>query len=215
MGVPGQPDSPEAGRGSPRGDSQAAPASLPPADSLDVRVFAAVRQLEACLLSWSVIAMAVLTIVNVLSRTLLDRPLASAEELTEFLIIVVCFVGLSYAAGQGRHIRMTALTDQLRGAPRKALAIVTAGFTATLMFILAWYAIRYIRVVAMLGTASPVLNVPYWLVYLAAPLGLLLAGIQYALAVVRNLRESEVYLSYQKKDEYEELDLTADSGGNA
>ena len=172
--------------------------------SLHRRLFRGVRHLEAWLLSWAVIAMAVLTIANVLSRSLLNIPLASAEELTEFLIIFICFVGLSYAAGQGRHIRMTALTDQLGRKPRKVLTIVVAATTALLMFLLAWYAIGYIRVVHDLGTVSPVLHVPYWIVYLAAPLGLFLAGVQYSLAVVRNLSERDVYLSYEKKDEYEE-----------
>ncbi len=209
-----QPDFPEAGV-SPGGVSHSAKSAPPQPTSLDMRLFAAVRQMEAWLLSWAVIAMAVLTIVNVLSRTLLDRPLASAEELTEFLIIFVCFVGLSYAAGHGRHIRMTALTDQLRGKSRKALALATGTFTAALMFVLAWYSIRYLRVVYMLGTASPVLQVPYWIVYLAAPFGLVLAGVQYALAVVRNLREVEVYLSYEKKDEYEDLDEAMERGRGA
>jgi C4-dicarboxylate transporter, DctQ subunit len=168
------------------------------------RLFRGVRGIEAWLLSWAVIAMAVLTILNVASRTLLNIPLASAEELTEFLIIFICFIGLSYAAGQGRHIRMTAITDQLAPKWRKVLAIAVAASTGLLMFLLAWYSIRYIRVVRDLGTVSPVLRVPFWIVYLAVPLGLTLTGVQYALAVVRNLCEEDVYLSYEKKDEYDE-----------
>ena len=51
---------------------------------------------------------------------------------------------------------------------------------------------------------SAALQVPLYLVYCVAPIGFVLTGIQYALTVVRNLTEEDVYLSYDHKDEYEE-----------
>jgi len=169
-------------------------------------VFRAIQTVEATILAWGIILIAALTIFNVASRSLFGISLAYVEELSQFLIILVTFVGLSYGASQGRHIRMTALYDQLPLRWRKALMLVIAGSTSLLMFVLAWYAIRYVGTVAELGTVSPALQVPLYLVYCAAPLGLVLAGIQYALAVVRNLREHEVYLSFEKKDEYEPVE---------
>jgi C4-dicarboxylate transporter, DctQ subunit len=167
------------------------------------RFFHYTQRLEAWLLAWAVIAMAALTIANVACRTFLGFSLAFAEELSQFLIIFVCFIGLSYAAGRGRHIRMTALYDQLGRRGRKALMIFIAGTTCLLMLLLAWYSVRYIAVVHGLGTVSPVLRVPLAVVYLSVPLGFVLSALQYAMTVVRNVRETDVYLSYDQKDEYE------------
>lgn len=170
------------------------------------QVFRAINKLEELVLAWGIIGMAALTVLNVGSRSLFGISLAYAEELSQFLIILVTFVGLSYGATQGRHIRMTALYDQLPRRWRKGLMVGIAGTTSLLMFLLAWYGVRYVLTVAELGTVSPALQVPFWVVYLAAPVGLVLAGIQYALTVVRNLMEPDVYLSFDKKDEYEPVE---------
>lgn len=156
---------------------------------------------EACL-AWAIIGIAVLTILNVAGRTL-GHSLAFAEELSRFLIIVVTFVGLGYAAGQARHIRMTALYDQLPERPRKALAMTISATTALLLLVLTWLALDYVLgTVRPLGSVSPVLGVPLWLVYLAAPFGLILAAVQYLLAFGKNLTTSGVWLSFERGDGY-------------
>lgn len=167
-------------------------------------VFRVIQVVEETLITAGILTIAVLTIANAFSRTLFSHSLAFAQELSQFMIIVVTFIGLSYAAARGRHIRMTALYDQMGSKARKALMILIAAATALLMFALAAYSIRYIETVRSLGTVSPVLQVPLYLVYLAAPLGLVLAGIQYVMTVIRNVTEEDVYLSFELKDEYEE-----------
>ncbi|MEX2670814.1 MAG: TRAP transporter small permease [Phycisphaeraceae bacterium] len=175
------------------------------------QLFKVIHKIEEWLLAWAMIAMAVLTILNVIARVTFNYSLAFAEELTGFLIIIVCFVGLSYAASEGRHIRMTAFYDMLPVKPRRALMIVIAAVTSLLMFYLAYWSVGYISVVRELDSVSPTLRVPLYIVYLSAPLGLVLAGIQYALTVVRNLRERGdiVYMSYGHSDAYAEPETTA------
>ena len=167
------------------------------------RVFRLIQWAEAVLLSASMLAVAGLTIANVFTRTVLGFSMAAAEELSRFGIVLITFVGLSYATSKGRHIRMTAIYDLLPHRPRKALAIAIAGLTALLMLFLAWQAAQYATIVADLGSTSPVLRVPLFVIYLAAPLGLTLAGVQYILTVVRNLRSPEVYISFERTDAYE------------
>lgn len=165
------------------------------------RLFLAIQRIEATLLSSAMLAIAAVTILNVLARNLLGHNIAAAEELNRLLIVLICFVGLGYAAGQGRHIRMTALYDQLGPRGRKALMVLISATTAALMFVLAWYAWAYARGVER---SSPVLGVPLGLVYLAAPLGFVLAGLQYVLTLWRNLTSDEVWIAFDRQDGYEE-----------
>lgn len=167
-------------------------------------LFNVIHRVEEFLIAWAMILIAGLTIANVISRTVFDYPLAFAEELTQFLIILVCFVGLSYAASQGRHIRMTALYDLLPLRPRKVLMIVIAAVTGALMFFLAYASLAYIHIIRDLGPVSPVLRLPLYIVYFSVPLGLVLAGIQYVLTVIRNLTDGDnVYMSYDRTDAYD------------
>lgn len=168
------------------------------------RIFQTIQRIEEVMLAVSILAIAGLTILNVFARSLFGSSLASTEELCQFLIVLVTFVGLSYGASKGRHIRMTAIYDSLGDRARKAVMLLIASTTALLLFYLAWLALDYVLVVRRLGSVSPVLQVPLYLVYLAAPVGLILAGIQYSLTVVKNLQEKEIYLSYDTKDEYHE-----------
>jgi TRAP-type C4-dicarboxylate transport system permease small subunit len=167
-------------------------------------LFRVVQTIEEWILSLGIILIAVVTIVNVICRTVLNASLTFAEELSQFFIILVTFIGLGYAASKGRHIRMSALYDQLGRRARKFLMLVIASTTSALMFLLAYYSIRYIATVASLGSVSPALQVPIYIVYCAVPAGLFIAGVQYALTVARNLSETEVFLSYEEKDEYRE-----------
>lgn len=169
-----------------------------------IRVVTAVKRIEAFLLSSMILLIAGLTIANIVSRTLTGTSLAFTEELSQFLIIGVTFVGLSYAAGRGRHIRMTALYDQLSEPNRKLLMISIAALTSLLMLTLAGYSLRYIATVRFLQSVSPVLQVPLHLVYLVVPLGLILTAVQYGLTLVRNCISDGVYLSFEVKDEYEQ-----------
>jgi len=173
-------------------------------ETIVLQISKQIQTLEEWLLSASVLGIALLAICNVVARSVFDHSLAFAEELSQFLIIIVCFVGLSYAASKGRHIRMTALYDQLSPRWRKVFMVAIAASTSALLFALGCYACRYVHTVYQLGSIYPVLRVPSWIVYLAAPVGLFLASIQYALAVVKNLTARDVYLSFERKDEYEE-----------
>lgn len=167
------------------------------------KLFAIIQRIEAFLLAWSIIIIAALSIGNVVCRALFGFSLAFVGEVSQFLIIIVTFIGLSYAASQGRHIRMTALYDQLNRRWRKIMMVIINSLTALLMLLLAWYAFEYINTVRFLDTISPVLQVPLYLIYLFVPLGFILSAIQYGLTVFRNLTAPDVYISYSQKDEYE------------
>lgn len=168
-------------------------------------MFRAVTRLEEICLATGILGIALLTIANVLLRSIVGQSLLFAEEVSRFLIVFVTFVGIGYAASKGRHIRMTALYDAMPLRARKVLMLFITASTSLLLFSLTWLALRYtLGTVRELGTVSPVLRVPRYLVYLSAPFGFFLGGVQYLLAFVKNLYTSEVYLSFEKLDEYDE-----------
>ena len=91
--------------------------------------------LEKQLLAWAIILMAVNTIANVCARLGFSSSLFFSEELNQFLIVLVTFVGTSAAARQGRHIRMSALTDLLGIAHRRRMFAVMQVITAVVVVI--------------------------------------------------------------------------------
>lgn len=174
------------------------------------RLFHLIRRVEAAVLAISILGIAALIALNVAARTLTGSSIAATGELCQFLILLVTFAGLSHAAGSGRHIRMTAFHDLLGPQGRRRLLFCVSAATALLLALLAVYACHYVAVMYRLGSVSPVLQVPLFLVYACAPLGLAAATAQYVLAAFQNARGREAYLSYDTKDEY----LTDADGGD-
>ena len=166
----------------------------------------AIARFEAFVLAAGVILMAANSIANVIGRFVFGQSIYFSEELNQFLIVLVTFVGIGYAARKGRHIRMSAIYDQLGERGRKALMIFIAAVTALIMFALAWFAYEYIARLARLGKVTPSLQVPLYLTYLWVPIGFLITGIQYLLTVVQNLRSADVWISYEQIDAYEEAE---------
>jgi C4-dicarboxylate transporter DctQ subunit len=119
---------------------------------------------------------------------------------------MVTFVGMGYATRQGRHIRMSAFYDQLPDMGKKILMIVIAAVTATIMFVLSYYSYKYVHRVWMLKKVTPALQVPLYLTYVWVPIGFFITGVQYALTVLKNLQAKDVYISYEKVDQYEETE---------
>ncbi|MGJ8647500.1 MAG: TRAP transporter small permease [Marinomonas colpomeniae] len=160
----------------------------------------AIAKLEEFIMAAGVILMAVNTIINVISRFLFNHSIIFAEELNSTFILLVTFAGIGYAARHGRHIRMSALYDHLPIKTRKILMTIIVAVTAFFMFFLAYFAVQYIYNVFSKGRIMPALGVPVYLVYLWVPVGFFITGIQYALTMVKNVKERDIYLSTNLKE---------------
>lgn len=165
-----------------------------------------IRKLEEILLSWGVISMAVVTIGNVLSRKFFNHSWSFAEEVSQFILVMVTFMGISYAARKGRHIRMTALFEMMGPRLQKAMILLVSLATMAVLFYLSYHSLLYVLKIKAYGRVTPALCFPFYLALVWVPAGLFLGGIQYGLSFIKNLKEKEVWLSFEEKSEYRELE---------
>lgn len=175
------------------------------------KIDAVIGRIEVWILGWGIILMATNTIANVFGRYVFNQSIYFSEELNEFLIVIVTFMGLGYATRKGIHIRMSAIYDALPIKIRKGLMVVIAATTAVVMAVLAWYALEYVQKVASRGRITPALQLPLYLTYVWVVVGLTLASFQYLLTAIRNLNfaEEDVYVSYLEVDSYEDPETAA------
>ena len=159
---------------------------------------------EQVVLALGVLLMAAISVGNVIGRFVFGESIAFAEELNQFLIVLITFVGIGYAARMGRHIRMSAIYDQLPDIGRKLLMIVICLVTAAAMFVLAYYSYVYVASVAASGRIAPSLRVPVYLTFLWVPVGFVITGIQYLMTALVNVTRRDVFLSTGVVDSYDE-----------
>jgi C4-dicarboxylate transporter DctQ subunit len=161
---------------------------------------------EAFILTAGVLAMAAVSVGNVIGRFFFGRSLYFAEEVNQYLIILITFAGIGFAARNGRHIRMSAFYDMLSDSGRRLLMIAISLVTAAVMFLLAWYSWVYLLSVYGTGRVGPATRIPVYLTLVWLPVGFVVTGIQYLLTALANATRRDVYISASVVDSYEETD---------
>ena len=158
---------------------------------------------EVTIIVGSVTALAILLIANVIARTFFSS-IYFAEELSELLVILVTFAGVSYSVRKAMHIRMGAFLDAMPPKLEKACIILISFVSAIVMAIMTWFAWAYLLNAFSRGHTTPALRIPLWTFYTIMPFGFGLASIHYFRTIVRNVKEKEPWQSAEQQSEYEE-----------
>ncbi|MCR6096252.1 TRAP transporter small permease [Salipaludibacillus agaradhaerens] len=153
---------------------------------------------EKIIISYSIIMMTVILLGNVLSRTIFNSSWAFAEELAQFFVLIVTFIGLSYAARHGRHLSMTALLEWMPYNSRKIVMSVITVTTAILMGYLTYLSFLFMFTVADLQRVTPALRIPMYFLVAVMPIGFFLTSIQYVRTFLRNVRKHSIHEGTEK-----------------
>ncbi len=159
-----------------------------------------VSKFEEFVLSFSILSMAILLIVGVFMRTVMNSSLTFSEEVASALLVVVSFFGLGYCARKGRHITMSMVFDMVKNKHKKIFMIVISLGSALATAYIAFLAYRYVLSVQNLGRVTPALQIPMYIIYSVVPLGFLLATIEYISSFIFNIKDKDnFYLTSEIK----------------
>ena len=118
------------------------------------------------LISFSALSLLVFSVLwGVMTRYVTAQPAVWTTELSGILFTWVVYIGAMTAFRDGRHIRVTLLVDILPGTLRKML--LTAGDLLVLGFLIFVTYLSFLMMQKGATRPSPVLNIPFSLVYLA------------------------------------------------
>lgn len=180
--------------------------------SLNRGLWKLVDRVEVTVLAAGTAALAVLLIANVIARTFF-RSLYYAEEISEFLVIFITFVGTSYGVRKARHIRMGAFFDLMGPRLEKVFILVISAVAALVMFLMFRYSLAYVLAMSRVEQYTAALRLPSWIFVVIVPVGFLMSGVQYLRTILRNLLTREVWLSPEQKSEYEDEVKSEEYGG--
>ena len=158
------------------------------------------EMIEKYVIIFSILLMMVNSTANAIGRYAFGKSLFFAEELNQFLIVGITFVGFAYAVRRGRNIRMTAVYDALGDRAKKVLMTFISLTTGLLLAYLAYKAIFYVLEIKDVNRLSPALQFPVYIVYSVIPLGLGMASLQFLIAFFMNITHADTYLSYDVMD---------------
>jgi TRAP-type C4-dicarboxylate transport system permease small subunit len=125
---------------------------------------------------WLVVAMmatmVALVFGNVVARYVFNFSLIWAEELSQYLMVWVTFLGAGLALRQGRHVAVELLQDALPAPLAKVVRALVALLVAAFLIGLVLLGVQFVSFAWQQET--PVLNISFGIPYLAVPVGALL-----------------------------------------
>ena len=113
--------------------------------------------------------MAVVVILQVIFRYVLNLPLFWTEELARYCLVWSSLLGSAVAVKRGQHIAVTIFIERLPPALRRGLTIMALISVAAILTIILWGGIQLVAITR--AQISPALRVSMSIPYLAVPVG--------------------------------------------
>jgi TRAP-type transport system small permease protein len=117
-------------------------------------------------------AMVGLVFTNVVCRYVFNFSIIWAEELSQYLMVWITFLGAGLAMREGRHVAVEMLQDALPPPLARAARVIV--IVAILAFLAALTVLGVMFARFAWEQETPVMNIPTGIPYLAVPLGALL-----------------------------------------
>jgi TRAP-type C4-dicarboxylate transport system permease small subunit len=120
------------------------------------------------------LAMVLLTVVDVVARYVFNRPLRGAFEITELMLVVLIFAGLPLVSYSDEHAVMDFIDRLLSPGGKRALWRGVQALSAAFMFLLAWLVWVKADKIWAYRDATDVLRIVYgpFVYFMAVMLGL-------------------------------------------
>ncbi len=106
------------------------------------------------------LAMAVITVIDVVGRYFLNTPLPGGYEIVQYLMALSVFAALPLATRAESHLTVTLFVDRLSGRPRRVHRFIILAISATALALLAWRMGVQAQVLGRTGAASGSLRIP-------------------------------------------------------
>lgn len=110
-----------------------------------------------------------LTILLVVMRYGFNSSITGGNEAMNYLFIYTTALGAAVSVGQGTHIRITFLVDQLKGRQRSYINMINYLLIAFINAVMIYFCLPWIKSAGYFE--SPVLRIPNWIVQVSVPLG--------------------------------------------
>lgn len=148
------------------------------------------NHLEEYLLILLLVVAVILGLIQVIMRYVFNNSLTWSEELSRVLFIWMSWLGISYGQKKQEHIKITILTDRLKGTPKKVVMLLADLLTVAILVVFMVEGVVVSGKVMSIGSFTPALRIPKWLIYSSVPVSCVLMAVRVIKDAVISLREA-------------------------
>jgi TRAP-type C4-dicarboxylate transport system permease small subunit len=108
----------------------------------------------------TLVLMMLLTVADVLMRSIFKLPILDSPQLTQYLMVCVVYFGLAYCAAKGRHVKVDLIVSHLSTRVQAILDSITYLLGLGICIIMTWRTLLETFVAYRYNAATTVLEVP-------------------------------------------------------
>lgn len=150
------------------------------------KIWKALNNVDVVLAGASLCIIVTITLIGVIMRKVINRPLAWLEEMQLLFFIYAIFFGGSVAFRYGNQVSIDLIANRLKGKARRILEYFDLAVT---LIVLVYYCYGgYQLMMSVTKKVTPYFKINYAFIDVAAPIGMILMAIQYILYVVRSVK---------------------------
>ena len=127
-----------------------------------------------------------ITLVQIILRSIFDIPLVGVEELSRYLFIAFVFMGLSYSFRMDGHIKLEGIGKYFPEKVKKLIEI-TIDILSVFVFAIISFSAIY-TTISNYKSTTPTISIPFWIFFLPTILGFILLTIEHIKKVYKTLK---------------------------
>jgi TRAP-type C4-dicarboxylate transport system permease small subunit len=142
-----------------------------------IRTVDAIMRVMRAVIAALLVLSVLLNFSNVIGRKFLYHPIIGAEEVMNFLMVAVVFLGAGVVAYDGTHINMEIVIDRFPPALRTAFRALAQAGAVIVAAVLVTFGIPIVQHLAQFDERSQAANVPLYIPQAFVPIGLTLLAL--------------------------------------
>ena len=148
---------------------------------------------EAAVLVIGIIVMTLILFVQVFYRVFFHDGIKWAEELARILFIWVSWLGISMGEKKGEHIKVTMITDRLKGRTQTIALVISDILSLLILLVFLYSGIEVAVKIFDMGTKTAALRWPRWILYASMPFSCAVMSLRLIKEIILRCQGKEVY----------------------
>ncbi|MFW5872431.1 MAG: TRAP transporter small permease [bacterium] len=147
-----------------------------------------VKDKDGILSSLILYAILIISLTQIVLRTVLNLPLTGVEELLRYLFISLIFIGLPYYFRKNGHIRLEGMHKFFPASLNNALEMIIK-ISGVLVFVIISFSAIY-TMITNFKSITPTISMPFWLFFLPTIIGFVLVTIEHIKELIKSLKKN-------------------------
>jgi C4-dicarboxylate transporter, DctQ subunit len=154
-------------------------------------IFKLLNKSEEIILGYSVLAIALLTVSQVFTRTFFKFGYGWLEQVGGHTLVMITLIGASLGVKHDKHFKMNAMIENIPAKYKRIIGIVSNLICSLFFIFIVFYGTVQTITLFQFGTKTSALGLPFFIVYIPIPLFSLVIFIRYAIAAFDLLYEKK------------------------